>query len=123
MDKESKYSIHLNSQFGQSTQFDIASIVNKCKEKWFNQTLCQVNDCVVRLGIVEGEFHWHQHDDEDELFFVLHGVLLLDLESETITLRANQGYVVPKGVVHKTRAPKRTVMLMIEGSGVDPIGD
>ena len=103
---------------------DIPSLVAACKDRWYNQTLCQVNDSVVRMGIVQGEYHWHKHDKEDEFFFALEGKLIIDIEdSESIELQPQQGYVVPKGVVHRTRAPEKTVMLMIENAGIIPTGD
>ena len=120
---ENKYSINLGGEIGFLKLIDIPKLVDACTEKWFNQTLCHVNDCIVRLGIVEGEFHWHQHDNEDELFIVLEGQLLVDLENETITLDPHCAFTLPRGVKHRTRAPKRTVMLMVEGSGVKPTGD
>jgi mannose-6-phosphate isomerase-like protein (cupin superfamily) len=95
-----------------------------CKDKWYNQTLCEVNDSVVRLGIVHGEYHWHKHDKEDEFFFTLDGKLIVDVEgAESVELHPQQGYVVPKGVIHRTRAPEKTVMLMIETAGIVPTGD
>jgi mannose-6-phosphate isomerase-like protein (cupin superfamily) len=102
---------------------DIQSLVNECKNNWHNFSLCKVNDCVVRLGVIEGEFHWHKHDQEDEFFFVLDGKLFIDLESESITLEPKQGFTIPRGVVHRTRAPVRTSILMIEGETVTPTGD
>ena len=90
---------------------------------WFNQTLCDVNDSVVRLGVMTGEYHWHKHDDLDEFFFVLEGKFLIDLEGRTVELSADQGFVVPKGVVHRTRAPQRRVILMVEGKSIVPEGD
>jgi mannose-6-phosphate isomerase-like protein (cupin superfamily) len=103
---------------------DVQSLVNECKDKWYNQTLCQVNDSVVRLGVLEGEYHWHKHDKEDEFFFTLDGELIIDIEGEdSIELKPNQGFVVPKGVVHRTRAPDKTVVLMIETAGIIPTGD
>jgi mannose-6-phosphate isomerase-like protein (cupin superfamily) len=117
------YHIHLDTKFGFLKLIDVSSLVAACEEKWHNQTLCQVNDCVVRLGILKGEFHWHKHDAEDEFFFVLQGELLVDLESETISLGTHQGLTVPKGVVHRTRAPQQVVVLMMEGSSVRPTGD
>jgi mannose-6-phosphate isomerase-like protein (cupin superfamily) len=79
---------------------------------------------VARLGILEGDFHWHRHEAEDELFVVLEGRLLIDLEGErTVTLEPHQGFVVPRGVVHRTRAPVRTAVLMVEPAGVVPTGD
>jgi mannose-6-phosphate isomerase-like protein (cupin superfamily) len=97
-------------------------LTDACQHKWYNQTLCQVNDSVVRLGVVEGEYHWHKHDFDDEFFYVVEGSLLIDLEKRTIELNPREGVVVPKGVMHRTRAPKRTVMLMVETCGILPTG-
>jgi mannose-6-phosphate isomerase-like protein (cupin superfamily) len=91
--------------------------------RWFNQTLCKVNDSVVRVGIIEGEYHWHKHDEDDEFFYVVDGKLLIDLEDKTIELAAGQGFVVPKAVVHRTRAPKRAIILMVENAGIIPTGN
>jgi len=92
-------------------------------QKWWNQSLVLVNDCVIRLGVFEGEFHWHKHDLEDEFFFVLEGELLLDFEDKSVILREKQGMMVPRGIVHRTRAEQRTVVLMIEANTVKPTGD
>lgn len=113
----------MEAKFGQSKLIDLPSLVASCKEKWNNLIISQVNDSVVRLGVIEGEYHWHQHEREDEFFFVVDGKLLLDLENKTVELLAQQGYTVPKGVVHRTRAPERTVILMIEQSTIKPEGD
>jgi mannose-6-phosphate isomerase-like protein (cupin superfamily) len=102
---------------------DVKALADACPHRWFNQSLCEVNDSVIRMGVVEGEYHWHKHDDDDEFFFVLDGELLIDLEAQTVTLTAGQGFVVPKTVVHRTRALKRTVMLMVEKKGIIPTGD
>lgn len=123
-DNKFEYVNHMNILHGPLQLIDIQSLVNKCTDQWYNQTLCQVNDSVVRLGILQGEYHWHKHDKEDEFFFTLEGNLLLDIEGdETIELGPQQGYVVPKGVVHRTRAPEKTVILMIETVGIVPTGD
>ncbi len=118
-----EYSIHTDEKFGPLEIVDAGRLADECDEKWWNQTLCRVNDCVVRLGVFEGEFHWHKHDREDEFFFVLDGRLLLDLEDRTVELASRQGLMVPRGIVHRTRAPKRTVVLMIEAATVVPTGD
>lgn len=123
MTESQSYSIRTDEKFGFLTRIDVQQMVNECEDDWFNQTLCRVNDCVVRLGIVEGEFHWHKHDEEDEFFFVVEGKLLIDLEDKTIELAPKQGFTIPKGVMHRTRAPERTVMLMLEGSGVNRTGN
>jgi mannose-6-phosphate isomerase-like protein (cupin superfamily) len=117
------YDIHLDDKYGYSKLIDVKAEA-AAHEPWFNQTLTTVNDSVIRLGVLEGEFHFHKHDKEDEFFFVLEGKLLLDIEhGPTIPLEAHQGYTVPKGVVHRTRAPKRTVVMMVESRGVVPTGD
>src|SRR5215211_3077006 len=94
------YVNHMNILYGPLQLIDIQSLVDRCTDQWYNQTLCQVNDSVVRLGI-------------------LHGELIIDLEgSDSVELYPHQGYVVPKGIVHKTRAPEKTVVLMIETAGI-----
>jgi mannose-6-phosphate isomerase-like protein (cupin superfamily) len=122
-DEKYDYSINLDNKFGALQLVDVPALVAECKEAWFNQTLTQVNDCVVRLGIMQGEFHWHHHDNEDEFFFVLSGKFIIDLEDRTIELNPQEGFTVPHGVRHRTRAPERTVILMFEGAGVKPTGD
>jgi len=116
------YRIHTDIKYGFNTLVDIPTLAAQ-NEPWFNQSLTEVNDSVVRLGILEGEFHWHKHDEEDEFFLVLEGKLLIDLEGETVELTPHQGYTVPKGVMHKTRAPERVVILMVEKASVTPTGD
>ena len=117
------YSIDTEVRFDPLELIDVHAIAEACTGDWSNQSLCTVNDCVVRLGVVKGEFHWHKHDEEDEFFYVVDGKLLVDLENETVELEPQQGFTVPRGVVHRTRAPDRTVILMIEGAGVRPTGD
>lgn len=117
------YSIHTDVKFKPLEVVDVGAVADACAEKWWNQTLTRVNDCVVRLGVLEGEFHFHKHDREDEFFYVVEGELLIDLEDRTVTLGPRQGLLVPKGVVHRTRAPRRTVVLMTEAASVVPTGD
>ena len=118
------YVNHMNILYEPLQLIDIQSLVAQCTDQWYNQTLCQVNESVVRLGILHGEYHWHKHDKEDEFFFTLDGKLIIDLEgSESVELHHHQGYLVPKGIVHKTRAPENTVVLMIETAGIVPTGD
>lgn len=118
------YVNHMNVLYEPLELVDIPALVNACTDKWHNQTLCQVNDSVVRLGIVHGEYHWHKHEDEDEFFFTLDGMLIVDIEGQdSVELHPQQGYVVPKGVLHRTRAPDKTTILMIETSDIIPTGD
>lgn len=101
---------------------DEKAVADACTHKWFNQTLCQVNDSVVRLGVVEGEYHWHKHEGDDEFFYVVEGRLLIDLEDRMIDLGPRQGTVIPKGIMHRPRAPQRTTILMVETSQIVPTG-
>ena len=123
MTKEYSYVTRLDIKFKQLERINIPTMVNECKDKWFNQTLTKVNDSVVRVGIVQGEYHWHKHEKDDEFFFVLEGQLFVDLEERTIELNPGQGVTVPKGVIHRTRALLKTVMLMMENSTIQPTGD
>jgi mannose-6-phosphate isomerase-like protein (cupin superfamily) len=117
------YDIHLDAKFGPLEVIDVAAEA-AAHEPWFNQTLASVNDAVVRLGVIEGDFHWHKHDDQDELLLVLEGRLLIDVEGrDSVTLGPHQAYTVPRGVMHCTHAPERTAILMVEAAGVVPTGD
>lgn len=123
MEPKTNYNINMDFKYGHLELIDIQEVVKGCKEKWFNQTLTQVNGSVVRIGIIEGEFHWHKHESDDEFFFVLEGELYIDLEGRTIELKKNQGVTITKGLMHRPRAPKKVVMLMVESSGIKPTGD
>jgi mannose-6-phosphate isomerase-like protein (cupin superfamily) len=123
MSEEKKYNIELDVKYNHLELIDVPEIVRECKEKWYNRTLTNVNDSVVRIGIVEGEFHWHKHEDNDEFFFVLEGKLFIDIENKTIELGPNQGTTISKGVLHKPRASQKTVMLMVENKNIIPTGD
>ncbi|HTA64566.1 MAG TPA: cupin domain-containing protein [Xanthomonadaceae bacterium] len=117
------YATHLDILFPALSLVDVPRLVSECTDAWYNQTLCKVNDSVVRLGVMQGEYHWHKHDNDDEFFFVLDGHFIVDLEDRSIDLQPREGFVVPKGVVHRTRAPDRAVILMVENAGIVPTGD
>jgi mannose-6-phosphate isomerase-like protein (cupin superfamily) len=117
------YATHLNLLYDQLEMVDVESLVKAVTDQWYNQTLCRVNDSVVRLGVMQGEYHWHKHDNDDEFFYVVDGHFLIDLEDRTVDLGPRQGFVVPRGVVHRTRAPERAVILMVENAGIIPTGD
>lgn len=123
MSDYNKYSIDPEIKYRPLEVIDVSKIINKSTKDWQNVSLCLVNDSVVRLAVIKGEFHWHKHNSEDEFFYVIDGLLLIDLEKEVIELEANQGFTVPKGVIHRTRAPKRTSVLLIEKSSIKPTGD
>ena len=117
------YETRLNILHGPLEIVDVKAMADACQYKWFNQTLCQVNGSVVRMGVFEGEYHWHKHEDDDEFFFTVEGTFLIDLEGRTVELKAGQGFVVPRTVVHRTRALERAVVLMVENVGIIPTGN
>ncbi len=117
------YANYMNVKFKPLELVDVPALVASCTDRWYNQTLSRVNDSVIRLGIMQGEYHWHKHDDDDEFFFVLEGSFFIDLEGESVELQPQQGFVVPKGVVHRTRAPEKAVVLMVETAEIIPTGD
>lgn len=117
------YATYLNVLFQQLEQVDVPRLVGAVEDQWYNQTLTRVNDSVVRLGVMQGEYHWHKHDNDDEFFFCLEGNFIVDLEDRSVTLPPFHGITVPRGVVHRTRAPERCVILMVENAGIVPTGD
>ena len=117
------YDTRLNILFPQLAVIDVPKLVSEVTHPWFNQTLCQVNESVVRLGVVKGEYHWHKHDDLDEFFYVVEGRFIIDMEDTSVELTPGKAFVVTKGVPHRPRAPERTVILMVEGAGIVPTGD
>jgi mannose-6-phosphate isomerase-like protein (cupin superfamily) len=123
MTDEDRYSINLDVKYGPLELIDIPTLIEESRKDWQNFSLSEVNDCVVRLGVIHGEFHWHKHDTEDEFFYVIDGLLHVDLEDTTYDLHTGQGFMVPKGIPHRTRAPQRTSILMVEGKTVKPTGD
>jgi mannose-6-phosphate isomerase-like protein (cupin superfamily) len=123
MSNEYNYTTKLDIKFKHFEQIDIPQMVKEVKDKWFNQSLTEVNGSVVRIGIVEGEYHWHKHENDDEFFFVLEGKLFVDLDDKTIELNPGQGVTITKNVIHRTRAPQKTVMLMVENKNIIPTGD
>jgi mannose-6-phosphate isomerase-like protein (cupin superfamily) len=123
MEFEARYNIDSRIQFRPLEVIDLPGLIAGCQKQWQNLALCQVNDSIIRLGVIQGEFHWHKHDSEDEFFYVIDGHLVIDLEERTVELKPQEGFVVPRGVKHRTRAPERTSILMVEGSTVTPTGD
>lgn len=117
------YETRLNIYYQPLEIIDEKALTDACSFQWYNQTLCQVSGSVVRLGVFQGEYHWHKHEGDDEFFYVLEGQLLIDLQDRTASLNPRQGVVVPKGIVHRTRAPQRTVVLMVENAGIIPTGN
>lgn len=123
MSEQQPYAMNMNVLFNPLELIDVQKLVDAATDSWYNQSLSKVNDCVVRLGVVQGQFHWHKHDEEDEFFYVVEGKFIIELEDRTVELLPRQGFTIPRGVMHCPRAPERTVILMIEGAGVRPTGD
>lgn len=121
--KSYPYKTYLNVLYEPLQVVDVPALVAACTDEWYNQTLTRVNDTVVRLGVLRGEYHWHRHDEEDEFFFLVDGRFIVDLEDRSVELAPRQGITIPRGVVHRTRAPERSIVLMMEGAGVVPTGD
>jgi len=130
---DGKYQIHMKPQFDFLQLMDVSKLIAGCDEKWYNQTLCKINNHLIRLGVFnEGDFHWHKHDSEDEFFFVLSGELFIETKNadsvgneyiETVAIKAQQGFSVPKGVLHRPYVKTPTAVLMVEGDSVIPTGD
>jgi mannose-6-phosphate isomerase-like protein (cupin superfamily) len=117
------YDTRLSVLHGPLEVVDVQRLVDACTHPWYNQTLTRVNDAVVRLGVLRGEYHWHKHDREDEFFYVVEGHFFIDLEGRSVELLPRQGFTVPRGVIHRTRAPERCVVLMVEAATILPTGD
>ena len=117
------YKTYLNILHEPLELIDVQKLAHACTDKWYNQTLCKVNDSVVRMAVIQGEYHWHEHSDIDEFFFVLEGKLLIDLKERVVELGPKQGFVVPRQIQHRTRAPERTIILMVERADIVPTGD
>ena len=124
------YATHLNVLFPALEKIALDPLVAAVRDEWWNQTLVRVNDSIVRLGVMQGEYHWHHHDTEDEFFYVVEGRFLIDLDpaadgvtpGRVVELAPREGMVVPRGVVHRTRAPVRSVILMVEMASIVPTG-
>ena len=117
------YVIHMDVKYQPLEVVDVPALVDACTDQWYNQTLCTINDSVARLGIMQGEYHWHKHDNDDEFFFVLDGEFIIEFENKTVTLGPQQGLMVPKGVMHRPRSPEKSVVLMFETAEIVPTGD
>lgn len=124
------YATHLDVLYPALEKFALDPLVGAVRDAWYNQTLVRVNDAVLRLGVMQGEYHWHEHPNDDECFFVLDGRFLIDLHPQpdgvtpgtVVELGPREGFVVPKGVRHRTRAPERSVILMLETATIVPTG-
>ncbi len=121
---EQDYAIHYEPLFSTLQTMDVQALIDQVTEPWYNQTLIQVGEVLVRLGVMQGEFHWHAHDEQDEFFFVLDGLFRIELEdADTVALGPRQAFSVPAGMRHRPVVPVRSAVPMIEKAGVVATGD
>jgi mannose-6-phosphate isomerase-like protein (cupin superfamily) len=124
MDPQNPWGTFLDVKYRPLERVDLQQLADANTLPWYNQTLVRVNDSVVRVGIFQGEYPWHKHDEEDEFFYVVEGRMVLDVEGqEPMELTERQGISVPAGISHRPRAEERTIVLMVEGAGIVPTGD
>ena len=123
MKQKLNYNMQMDIKYNYLEKINVPEIVKECTDKWFNQSLCEVNSSVFRLGIFEGEYHLHKHDHDDELFFVIDGSIVLETEKGNFELGQFEGLCVPKGIMHRPIAKQKAIVLMIENKGIDPIGN
>jgi len=120
----SGYAIHYAPLFQTLQKMDVQQLIDTVAEPWYNQTLIQVGEALVRLGVMQGELHWHRHDGQDEFFYLLEGEFHIELEGrETVVLRPNQAFSVPAGMLHRPVVPVRSAVIMIEKAGIVATGD
>ena len=123
MEEKLNYKMQMDVKYDYLEKINVPEIVKNCTDKWFNQSLRNMNSSVFRLGIFEGEYHLHKHDHDDEVFFVIEGSIILETEKGNFELGQYEGVCVPKGVMHRPIAKNKAVVLMIENIGIDPIGN
>jgi len=104
-------------------RIDLSERLSTFSDHWSPRTVAQFNDCDVMVVKVKGEFVWHKHDDTDDFFLVLKGVLDIELRDRTITLGPGQIYIVPRGVEHRPVAREEVHLLLMEPTGTPNTGD
>ena len=109
--------------FEQLQKLDVSSLTHDIKKAWKNFEVNDINDHVVRLSVIQRDFHWHAHCNSDEFFFVIDGELFIDLEDCTEILKAGQMITIPQNVRHRTRSNRRTTVLCFESKDNDVTGD
>lgn len=104
------------------TRLDFGQLTQAVTTPYANFTLATVNDHVVKLSVMTENYYWHYHPNSDETFIVTEGILLIDLETETIELLPGQLFSIPKNVVHRTR-PKgeRSANLTVEHGQIETV--
>ena len=118
-----RYDISKDVLFDTLQKMDVGAVA-RAQTPWWNRTLTKVNDAVVRRAVMDGDFHWHKHDEEDEFFYVVDGLLRIDIQgAPSVRLDPGQGVTIPRGLMHFPHAHGRTTVLMVEQASVTPTGD
>lgn len=108
---------------GHLEKLNIDSLTKHIQDDWKNFVVSEINNHVVRLSVIQRDFHWHFHQNSDEYFYVIEGKLFVDLEDRTEVLTPGQMITIPKNVKHRTRAKERTIVLCFESQDNDVKGD
>ncbi len=117
------YAIHYQPLFTTLQRMDVQAFIEQATDPWYNQTLIQVGEVLVRLGMMQG-CSTGTNDEQDEFFFVLDGLFRIELEgAETVELGPRQAFSVPAGMMHRPVVPVRSAVLRIEKAGVVATGD
>lgn len=102
---------------------NLSEKLGKFSEYWSPKIVAQFNGRDVMVVKVQGEFVWHSHDDTDDFFLVLNGIVTIETEQGNVVLRPGELYVVPKGVQHRPVALEEAHILLIEPKGTPNTGD
>ena len=95
----------------------------KFSDLWSPRVVAEMNDYQFKLAKFKGEFVWHAHEKEDELFYVFKGKLFIEFRDRTVELSSGEMIVVPKGVEHRPRAEEETWILLFEPLGIKHTGE
>ena len=105
------------------TRINLAEKLTRFDDHWNPRIIADLNDSHVKLAKVQGEFVWHRHAEEDELFLVLQGRLTIELRDGEVTLGPGEMVVIPKGVEHRPVAAEEVHLMLIEPRGIRHTGD
>ena len=97
-------------------------IARSLVDHWSPRIVGEIDDSFVKVAKVKGEFPWHSHEDEDEMFMVLDGKLSIHMEDRTVELTVGEVFVVPKGVRHHPVAKDECLILLIERKSTKHMG-
>ena len=104
-------------------KLNLLDLIKNINDDWKNFVDSKINDHVVRLSILQRDFHWHYHSESDEMFYVIEGKLYVDLEEKTEEINPGEMITIPKNTKHRTRSNQRTIILCFESNKNDVKGD